>query len=442
MQCMLFTYYSGVWHLLVAYPIVYAVLSRLIYDVTLQGNCFGPGLIEVPSTQPYAIIIRRGVTVGPDFLYVDSLKYHISQCDYYPYTGQTHIVADLLPMVATAPVSADIPVHTLLENVFSALNMDDFIYDVSKDIFYNWQFYPSGKLLALKDTRQLSTILGNKYLAYLFPWEDGLHLFNISDLISATVAPPNYTPFSGSIIRSIFTSVQSVNSTWYDADGIVYYNEVSPDAPWHDLGFIKTSGGIVDPREEPDFENWGQFDNAIFYEITTRPDLRIEQGEVMFISADGFVRPRAFEYIEVFKQGGFPKWRQILYEIPLMPWMYQEWFRKYTDKLIGSGFNVDQTQFAYDVRLITDAFNGWLNSGNTQVQSALDTLSSIFSFGIDLPNNPAFGHIHFDILNKTINFGDGDDWYQASITQAYFGILKEDGEHLCLQTGYFLLLDY
>lgn len=441
MHCLLLTYSSGVWHLLVVYPIVYAVLSRLIFDVCLQGNCFGPGLIEVPSTQPYAIIIRRGVTVGLDFLYVDSLKYHVSQCEYHPDSGQTHIVADLLPMVATAPTQADIPVHTLLETVLEAVHGESFIYNTDLDIFYNWQFYPTGKLLSLKDTRSLSTVLENKYLAYLFPREDGIQLFNISDLVAKTASPPHYTPFPDATIRTLFSSVQNVNSSWYDENGVVYYNEVSASAPWHDLGFIKTADGISDPRELPDFNNWGQFNNAIFYEITTRPDLRLEQGDVLYISADGFTRPRAFEYIEIFKHGGYPRWRQVLYEIPLMPWMYQEWFRKYMQGVMGAGASADLTQSAYNIRLVTDAFNGLLNAGNTQVQSALDALDEAVTVGAVLPATGRPGQVFFNTSSRQINLFSGSDWYQAAMTRAAYDLLLESADHVLLESGSILQLE-
>lgn len=450
MMAKIYTFHTGVWHLLGGFEIHHAILSRLIYDIDIQFNLLQSGYIEVPSLQPYAVMVERGANIGTNYRHVDSLKYHIAQATYNPYTGRTRIIANLLPIAAAAGVTGGATVADVVSDIFLLTHAGTFTYNVAEDIFYEWQFQPTGTILNLSDTRTLHTIMANKYLAYFYPRSDGIKLFNVTDMI-ASLSPtaPSYTPYDTAIIKQIFTSVQGINTSWVDTNGVTNFNIIDASYPIQSLGYISTlaPGSPRDPppTDEPNFNDWGQFTNAVYYEIETRPDLRIEQGDVVFYSMDGFTVPRAIEYIEEFHASRVPRWRQIIYEIPLMPWMYEEWFRQFEPinrgPMGGNNSEMVTNDQAFNSKLNTDQFGNILTTGEMNVQVAVDILEKTVQVGTELPDEGRGNQIYLDTVTGLLSISDGLNWHQVAViilehllTELGEYTLTEDLDHIMLES--------
>jgi len=307
------------------FNVMQAVLSRSRVDVFVKENLLTAGLIDSPLGSTWAVKVTRGLTIAGTAYTVTTNQYFISEVNYTQELG-THIIADLLPTTSLVGIDGGQTAQAVLEDAFSQFMYPATIYfggvgSPARDIWYAWQFYATGEVLSLKDGRALEALIQEKYYSYFFP-RDGSKLFVYGIPTNETNNQDGtYTPFSHAITKIFLTPEKPTNLTWYSETG---YQEYILDASYgyKSLGFIADAD---DPSADSDFQNWGTIYDGYMYEYRQRPDLRLEQGDLLKVSTDSFTKARCFELIEVFKQGGDPAWYQIVRQLPFHPRDVEAW---------------------------------------------------------------------------------------------------------------------
>jgi hypothetical protein len=420
----LYRYSGGAWVNLGSFYVLEAKLTRLKYDIRVQEDLIGGTLIGSVSGLPYAVEVVRGLSVAGINYTFTSHKYFISKADYLANEGCTDLVADLLPTTAVRDIVADLTAGEVIGNALAAVLVDDFVVDVSKDIWYYWQFYPTTKLLNLYDSRQISGLIANKYFAYFFPREEGLVCYNVPSNFE-NGEEGNYTPFSHARVRKTVASDHNLNLSWTSETGKQYLTR-SVDYAYHTLGFISDTD---DPTVDPYFPEWGQTFQHPTFQIEQRPDFRLEQGDLLKFSIDAFDQVRCIDLVEIFKRGKDPQWKQIISDLPYHP--------QAGSVRIGD-FPDDPTPkpTASNILTITDNFTNILSANDSTVQNALDTLDELSRVGTSLPAMGLTGQLFFDTVTGTLSIWTGSSW--MSISGAVVSnslMLMETGDILLLETG-------
>lgn len=421
----LYHYSGGVWSSLGAFDVIQAKLTRLRYEIRVQEDLLGGSYIATVSGLPYAVKVTRGLSVaGTDYTFT-SHRYFVSKADYLENEGYTDLVCDLLPSVAVRDITADLTAGEVIGNALAAVNVDDFVVDVSKDVWYYWQFYPTTKLLNLYDARSLSGLIANKYFSYFFPREEGLICHNVPSNFE-NAEEGHYTPFTHARIRKTIAADHNLNLSWTSETGKQYLTR-SADYAYHALGFISDTD---DPTADPYFPEWGQTFQHPTYQIEQRPDFSLEQGDLVQFSMDAFDQVRCIDLVELFKRGRDAHWRQIVTDLPYHP--------QAGAVRIGD-FPDDPTPkpTASNILTITDNFTHILSANDSTVQNALDTLDEISRVGVTLPATGLTGQLFFDTVTATLSIWTGSEWMSisgATVTNSF--MLLEDGSSiLLLETG-------
>ena len=297
------------------FEVLEARLTRLKYFLKIHEDVLGAvGMINSTSGDPWQVQVTRGLVVGGVSYDYTSRSYYITKCSYLANEHCTIIEADLLPYTAISQVTGDQSASQVLNDALTQLFITDYAEDATRDIWYGWNFYPSGKTLSLYDGRSLSAIIANKYFAYFFPRAGGLYAYNVPSN-NANPEDGTYNPFSHAQIKKYVNTDFYLNLAWSEEYKKKTYVTGAAYA-YHNLGFIRLAD---DPSADADFQDWGLVHTDTNFVIIQRPDFRLEQGDLVNF---GFVTTSyvyCLEIEEIFKRGSAPRWYQVIRSLPYHP---------------------------------------------------------------------------------------------------------------------------
>jgi hypothetical protein len=388
----LYYWNSASWDDLGDYDVIKARLARLKQEIEVHDNLLTAGLVTSASGNPYAVTVTRGLTVAGTAYTVTTRMYFISKAVYDTRTGATLIVADLIPNLAIRSVAADDQAQTVLAAALAYVQVTDYIVEASRDVWYDWQFYPATKTLNLYDARTLSSVIANKYFAYFFPRSDGLHAYNAPSNATNN-EEGHYTPFTHARIKTLVSADKYLNLSWTNEVPAKEYMIRDASYAFHSCGYIASTDA---PLGHAKFTDWGQVFTKQHYEIEQRPDLRLEHGDLVQLSIDSFDRTRCIELEEVFKRGKDPMWKQTIKQLP--------WHPQAGAASIGD-FPDDPTPkpSAASILTVTDNFLQLLTAADVNVQEALETIAGQHGEWTDwVPTLTCSGALTFTTL--TIHF--------------------------------------
>ena len=323
MVCALYKYEIDGWTLKGEYDVLECILARSRYDLFVQENLLAAGLVDSVVTSAWAIEIERGLIVGGVKYSLVSNLYYISSCTYSDHWGSTHIIADLLPTTSIIGIDGTQTAQQVITQAFEQFNnLATISFDVTRDIWFGWKFYDIDKDLNLIDGRTLEEVLQQKYFAYLFPrWFHLIYAYGVASNDGNNV-DGTYTPFDHARTTSFLSTDKPINLTWDSETGYNEYIDTVTNGV-ASLGFISV---VDNPSAISKFQNWTRVFNGVLFQYIQRPDLRLEQGDLLKVSTDGFTKTRCFEMIEVYKSSnlyakaeGGSSWYQIVRQLPYHP---------------------------------------------------------------------------------------------------------------------------
>jgi len=380
MVCALYKWGVDGWSLVDEYEIVEAVLARERYDIFVQENLLASGLVDSVVNSGWAVEVERGLWVnGTKYSLVSNL-YYLSYVSYSDHEGRSHLIADLLPTTSIVNIDGEQPAQDVIQEAFDQFNnLATITFDTDRDIWYDFQFFDGGKDLNLIDGRSLTTILQQKYFAYLFPrYFHLIYAYGVASNEGNNV-DGTYTPFAHARTMYFLYPDKPVNLTWDNEDGYQEYIDVVTNGVTS-LGFIDAAS---DPFEIPEFQKWTRIFSGNNLQYIQRPDLRLEQGDLLKVSTDEFDKTRCFELIEVFKskntrlqQESPAAWYQIVRQLPYHPQYLvtyeipDDWNWFGLTPPWGGGQQTDPTV----LKVMSSSFKGLLSQDASNVQQAFELL--------------------------------------------------------------------
>ena len=348
------------------YNATHAVLTRNKADIYVRENLLASGLISNAVSKTYIIQVIRGLTIAGTDYTVTSGWLFVSEVTYNEQEG-THLIADLLPSVSVVGIAADRAANLVIADAFSQFGYPSTItFDATRDVWYSWQFYEAGKTLDLLDARSLEGILQEKYFAYLFPRDDAkIYAYGIASN-ETNNEDGTYSPFAHAKTSYFLTVDRRINLSWFAESGYMEYAPTTP-TDFKSLGFIADAD---DPSADTTFQKWAKVFDGVMYEYTQRPDLRLEQGDLLKVSTDSYGKVRCFELTEIFNKGANPAWLQIVTQLPYHPKFAKSRFKKpYTPP---GGDQEDGGPLETNIQ--SSSFTGILSQDDSNIQQALNRI--------------------------------------------------------------------
>ena len=370
---------GAAWVALGTYEVIQATLKRLTYDVWIQENIVDD--IGQITNSEYAIDIERGLTVDGTKYSIVSNDYYITSITYSEDQNGSHIIADLLPTTTISEV--DIGSQTLrdmFEDIFDQINSAYLAWDDSRDIWYDWDCAGEvGDTYSCLDARQLVYDCYERLFSYIFPrWYKSILIYSVVSNYN-NAEDGQYTPFSHAKLTTFLWPDKPVNLTWESESGTQNYDADGQDAGVTSLGRIKDAD---DPSGDARFQEWGRVYTGLCYQYTQRPDLNLEQGDLLTVSTDGFTTKRCFELIEYYKKSGHPKWVQVVRQLPYHPqYIFTDpYHTRYPDQNNTSSSNGSSNSgaaYASSVKVNSGEFSNKLDVDSNDVQTALRRIDSL-----------------------------------------------------------------
>jgi len=379
MTCALLYHVVDGWNVQAEYTVLEAVLTRERQELYVAENLLADGLVDSVVDSGWAVQVTRGVTVEGHTYGVVCNLYYISYISYDQHEGRTHIIADLLPTTSLVGIDGTMTARQVIDAAIAQFNnLIYIVYDVNRDIWYDWQFYDTDKQLNLVDGRSLATVLQQKYFAYFFPRDFmNVYIYGVASNEGNNV-DGTYTPFSHARTMTYLTTDKPVNLTWNSETGYQEYIDAVTNQPVT-IGFISDTD---DPRALSTFQKWTRIFSGYLVQYIQRPDLRLAQGDLVTVSTDGFTATRCLEQIEVYKsrksqakKESPASWYQIVRQLPYHPqYLVTEipidwWIPPFGSGSLG-GAQTDPTQ----QKVMSASFTGLLNVDASSIQQAFELL--------------------------------------------------------------------
>jgi len=380
---------GSAWVLLGTYEVTKAYLSRMKYDIFVQEDLLSVVTAIVNSN--YAIEIERGLTVaGTDYSIVSNF-YYIVDITYSEKDGGSHVVAELLPSMSISNIALDQSNRAVYNAIFSQVNSAYLGWDDTRDIWYDWvPPEETGATFSLVDARQIISISYQHFFSYIFPrWYKSILIYGVASNASNPL-DGQYTPFTHARYTKFLWPDKPINLSWDDETTTQTYEPDGQNAAYHSIGRIAAAD---DPSDDPRFQDWGRVFNGVCYQFVQRPDLNLEQGDLVELSIDGFTETRCLEQFEFFKRGGSPAWVQVVRQLPFHPHLayIEDWIDWYLTTPSSEGGGVPDDAFnssparsniaanyrnpsARDVEVNAEYFGNVLNLDDSNVENALRSL--------------------------------------------------------------------
>ncbi len=231
------------------------------------------------------------------------------------------------------------------------------------------------------DGRLLEGMIQSKYFAYLFPRDTNkIYVYSVASNFSNN-EDGTYTPFAHAQVEYFLSIDKPINLTKTDGTTITIYNHSDPNVQaFANLGYID-----ADPTAEAEFEDWLEIYSGNLLQFIQRPDLRLEQGDLLKVSTDGFVSTRCFEQMEYYKTGKNPAWYQIVRQLPNHPYALEKY---------SNPHDVPKEK-EMPVSMQGVAFQGILAMNNQDLQQSLVALDAHVHSHAQLTNLGADDHTQY-----------------------------------------------
>lgn len=378
------------WAQIAEYEVLEAVLTRFTIDLHVAENLLAPGLVDSVVSCTWGVEITRGLKVGATSYLTVGHIYFISELIYDQKLGRSHIVADLLPTTSIVGINGNQTAQAVLNAAWAQFNHTNYInYDTNRDIWFSWKFFDTNKDLNLIDGRMLESVIQQKYFAYFFPrWFQLPYVYGVASNKDNNL-DGTYTPFPHASIKFFLWPDKPINLTWDSENGYNEYIDMVSNSI-HSLGFIDAASN---PSALSKFQEWTRIPSGYCIQYIQRPDLRLEQGDLLKVSTDGFTATRCFEIIEIYKKSNqFSKkdsaasWYQIVRQLPYHPQYNiqnrrpEDWWD--TPGLFGFKGGYSSMAISNNIIVQSNTFTNALNADDSNLQQALETLDTHLHSGL------------------------------------------------------------
>jgi hypothetical protein len=429
------------------YDVLEAVLTRDTLDVYITENILASGLVDSVVSCTWGIQIIRGVKVaGTNYGLVGHI-YFISELTYSVHEARSHIIADLLPTTSLVAINGNQTAQNVLDAAWDQFNQTNvLVFDTNRDIWFGWKFFDTNKDLNLIDGRMLSSVIQQKYFAYFFPRYYHLpYPYGVASNKDNNL-DGTYTPFAHARTTFFLWPDKPINLTWDSETGYQEYIGIATSAT-HSLGFIANADN---PTALAKFQEWTRIPSGYCIQYIQRPDMRLDQGDLIKVSADGFAATRCFEQIEIYKKsnqfakGDLPaSWYQIVRQLPYHP-QYNVQNRRPNDWWTPGGSDrggitngINSMAISNNTIVQANTFQSALNADDSNLQQALETLDVHTHAYSAITGLPTLGTIadnaesDFAIAAKGVTNGDSHDHVGGDGAQVDHGGLAglSDDDH-------------
>ncbi|MFC2065253.1 hypothetical protein ACFLXB_09190 [Chloroflexota bacterium] len=384
-------YWNGsAWSEIETYEVIQATLMRLKFDVYVPGNVLEE--VDQIVNSNWAIDIERGLTVAGEDYTVTTNYYYIVDITYSEQLNQTHILAELLPSMSINNVSMAQPLRDIFDDGFDQINSASIDWDEYRDIWYDWvPPEDEGEEISLQDARQMINLCHTRLFSYIFPRNNKkIYIYGVASNHNNNMDGYMY-PFDHAQVTQFLWPDKPINLSWQSESGTQTYEPDGQTAHYVSIGSIADAD---DPSANSQFQEWGRVFNEVCYQYVQRPNIGMEQGDLVSVPQDGNTKVRCMEQIEFFKRGGNPQWVQVIRQLPYHPHIayiedWIDWFYStpysFPSSAPGSssgsagsaGTAVATPSLSADARYISvnsGLFTNALGLNDLDVQTALNTL--------------------------------------------------------------------
>ena len=378
-------------------------ISNLELSVTIDIKSW-----YTANWSPVFVRIGRGLKISGTDYYHDTAWYFYRSAiiNRHEITLTCHI----FPINKAISTPGDTDVEIVLDNAISQVNYggsapasNSFVLPAVTEWWHGIQFYPTGKNLQAQNAEGLSSILRQKYQAYLYVNDN-----NELTAISKGYNFENETPININNNDIINIKIDSTNLaryfTWRDeADTI--HNAGSSNAPIHNLGFIPST---ATPALLDGYQTQTEITTAVNLEWEPLDFLRIPDAADVDNGSLGTRFLGYCEITEILDPKAQITWHLIVKSI--------DWL---TNTAGGAMPSTIERVAAY-TPLVSTGFDGNLTPSVNNLQAlaqAVDDLPrSLTTTERDAISTPRAGLTIFNSTTLKLNFYDGAAWRVVTST--------------------------
>ncbi len=240
--------------------------------------------------------LARGLTINGVSYYVNTSRFAIHRQVYSPHGLQT-ITARLFPKQYYS-AAGDLTYNQVITAFCTAFGKTAVFKDGAA-AWLSYQFLPDGKQIIMNDANSFLAMLQQKYLIFAADGGSEQVLFYALNSLAVPAADFSFAPTADFSIG--YNNIRNRLFMWRDEVGTVHSDGTATD-PIHNLGYLESTAACP-ARHNPDFE----------LEVTTRPDLRIADGDSIELSVPGGNTYQVFalvseEFTQASKSHPHPRW--------------------------------------------------------------------------------------------------------------------------------------